>query len=30
VLSEGRTRIEQVLTPEQRSKFERLLAEQNR
>lgn len=30
VLSEGRTRIDQVLTPEQRVKFERLLQEQNR
>jgi len=30
VLSEGRGRIEQVLTPEQREKFERLLAEQKR
>ena len=28
VLSEGRMRIEQVLTPEQRTKFERLLQEQ--
>src|SRR5581483_10069821 len=26
VLSEGRTRIDQVLTPEQRQKFERILA----
>src|ERR1017187_6274339 len=30
VLSEGRTRIEQVLTAEQRVKFERLLQEQNK
>jgi len=30
VLSEGRTRIEQVLTAEQRLKFERLLQEQKR
>lgn len=30
VLSEGRTRIEQVLTAEQQAKFERLLQEQNR
>ena len=30
VLSEGRTRIEQVLTTEQRTKFERLLQEQKR
>lgn len=30
VLSEGRTRIDQVLTPEQRQKFERLLQEQKR
>src|ERR1039457_6387144 len=30
VLSEGRTRIEQVLTPEQRQKFDRLLQEQKR
>jgi len=30
VLSEGRTRIEQVLTPVQRQKFERLLQEQKR
>jgi hypothetical protein len=30
VLSEGRTRIEQVLTPVQRERFERLLQEQKR
>jgi Spy/CpxP family protein refolding chaperone len=30
VLSEGRTRIDQVLTPEQRRRFERLLQEQKR
>jgi Spy/CpxP family protein refolding chaperone len=30
VLSEGRTRIDQVLTPEQRQKFDRLLQEQKR
>jgi Spy/CpxP family protein refolding chaperone len=30
VLSEGRVRIEQVLTPEQRAKFERLLQDQKR
>jgi len=30
VLSEGRTRIDQVLTPAQREKFERLLQEQKR
>lgn len=30
VLSEGRTRIEQVLTAEQQAKFERLLQEQSR
>jgi hypothetical protein len=30
VLSEGRTRIEQVLTPVQREKFERVLQEQKR
>lgn len=30
VLSEGRTRIEQVLTPEQRAKFEQILQEQKK
>jgi Spy/CpxP family protein refolding chaperone len=30
VLSEGRIRIEQALTPEQKAKFERLLQEQKR
>ena len=30
VLSEGRTRIEQVLTPEQQVKFQRLLQDQNK